>query len=227
MSVIVQCDAVHKKYPTPGEDLVVLRDVNLVLERGQSAAILGPSGCGKSTLLNILGTLDTPSSGSVVVDGAKLSDLPENELARFRCERIGFVFQEHHLLRQCNVLENVLLPTIPAGRDPRAAERARGLLDRVGLASRLQHRPAELSGGERQRVALARAIINEPALILADEPTGNLDRASAEAVADLLCDLQRDENATLMVVTHSDTLAGRFDRQLVLADGQLVDRKGA
>src|ERR1700676_4627799 len=192
MSLLV--DNLGKEYPTRGEPLAVLRGVNLQLQRGDALAVMGPSGSGKSTLLHILGTLDQPTSGTVRLEGRDPFTLPERELADFRNRHIGFVFQDHYLLPQCSVLENVLIPTL-AGRDDRAAVRdwALKLLARVGLSDRLDHRPAELSGGERQRVAVARALIHHPLLLLADEPTGNLDRRSAQAIAKLLLDLHRQE----------------------------------
>jgi lipoprotein-releasing system ATP-binding protein len=215
---------VSKEYPTRAEPLVVLRDVSLVLEQGENLAIVGPSGSGKSTLLGIIGTLDAPSGGRVVLDGQDPAQLDEPRLAAFRNRRIGFVFQDHHLLPQCSVLENVLVPTAAAGHtQPEAVRRAETLLDRVGLKDRLDHRPAELSGGERQRVALARALINQPTLLLADEPTGNLDRTTAARIAELLLELQRQEQMMLIVVTHSDRLAALMSRRLELDEGRLVE----
>ena len=215
---------VSKQYPTRGEPLVVLRDVSLELARGQNVAILGPSGSGKSTLLSILGGLEPPSGGRVVLDGQDPATLAEPELAAFRRRKVGFVFQDHHLLPQCSVLENVLVPTVAAGRTPPAAlQRARMLLDRVGLGGRLDYRPAELSGGERQRTALARALIHSPLLLLADEPTGNLDRTTAAGVGELLLELQRQEQTMLIVVTHSPRLAGMMERRLELDDGTLKE----
>jgi len=220
-------------FPTRTGDLVVLRDASLTLAAGESAAIMGPSGSGKSTLLNILGTLETPTGGRLTVDGCNPFGLPERELARFRNQHIGFVFQDQHLLPQLSAIENVLLPTlaVPTGAksrgSPAGEARARSLLDRVGLADRLSHRPSELSGGERQRVGIARALVNGPALLLADEPTGNLDRATADRIAQLLCQIHRDENVTLVIVTHSPELAGRFSRRFEIVDGTLVAREGA
>ena len=216
---------VSKQFSTRAEPLVVLRYVSLELGQGENVAILGPSGSGKSTLLNVIGTLEPPSSGSVVLDGQDPAELDEPALAAFRNCRIGFVFQDHHLLPQCSVLENVLLPTIAGGPTRReSVDRARMLLDRVDLSDRLEHRPAELSGGERQRVALARALINRPTLLLADEPTGNLDRTTAGRVAELMLDLRKSENMMLIVVTHSRRLAESMDRRLELDEGRLKER---
>ncbi|MGA2034953.1 MAG: ABC transporter ATP-binding protein [Thermoguttaceae bacterium] len=213
---------VSKQYATRGEPLVVLRDVNLALERGENLAIVGPSGSGKSTLLSIIGTLEPPSAGRVILDGQETGALGEPALADFRNRRIGFVFQDHYLLPQCSVLENVLLPAAASGTmRPEAADRARMLLDRVGLQGRLDHRPAELSGGERQRTALARALVNGPDLLLADEPTGNLDRSNAERIGRLLLELQQQEQMMLIVVTHSSRLAAMMGRRLELDDGRL------
>jgi len=220
MSLLVE--NLCKDYPTRGEPLAVLRGVNLQLDRGDAVAVMGPSGSGKSTLLHILGTLDTPTRGRVTLDGVDPFTLPEPQLADFRNRRIGFVFQDHHLLPQCTVLENVLVPTL-VGHGDRAAVRkyADELLERVGLAGRLDHRPAELSGGERQRVALARALIHRPTLLLADEPTGNLDRRTAQSVGKMLLDLHRQTNTILVVVTHSQELADTFPRLMLMEDGAL------
>ena len=227
MSVSLCAESVTKSFPTRGGDLVVLREVSLTLAAGESAVVMGPSGSGKSTLLNILGTLEPPTGGRVTIDGCNPFDLPEAKLARFRNQRIGFVFQDHHLLGQCSALENVLLPTLASAGRPDAAGRARELLQRVGLADRLDHRPAELSGGERQRVAIARALINRPAVLLADEPTGNLDHKTADRIATLLAEVHRDQKVTLLVVTHNQELAARFTRKFDVVDGTLVARQGA
>jgi lipoprotein-releasing system ATP-binding protein len=211
-----------KRYPTRGEPLEVLRGVSLALEPGQNAAILGPSGSGKSTLLSIIGGLEEPSSGSVALDGQNPSLLDDRALAAFRNVHIGFVFQEHYLLPQCSVLENVLIPTAVAKNTRRETiERAKSLLDRVGLSERLDHRPAELSGGERQRAAIARSLVNKPTLLLADEPTGNLDRTNADRVGRLLLELQRQENMMLLLVTHSERLASLMSRRFELDEGVL------
>ncbi len=213
-----------KEYPTRAEPLSVLRDISFSIETGQSVAVLGPSGCGKSTLLQILGTLQPPTSGSVELDSVDPFSLKEKQLAEFRNKRIGFIFQDHHLLPQLSALENVLVPAIAQGKpDSQLVSRAKVLLERVGLANRSDHRPAELSGGERQRVATARALINRPNLLLADEPTGNLDRKNADQIADLLKEVQAGDETTpiMIVVTHSNELAQRFDQQWRLDDGTL------
>ncbi len=222
---MIQADSISKSYPTRAGNLVVLKNIALSIESGDSASIMGPSGSGKSTLLNILGTLETPSGGRLTIDGSDPFKLSDAELARFRNRRIGFIFQDHHLLPQCSLLENVLLPTL-AGKDGNdATGRAKKLLDRVGLADRLDHRPSELSGGERQRAAIARALVNRPVLVLADEPTGNLDQASADNVADLLAELHQDDQAALVVVSHSAKLADRFGKRYALEMGELVERR--
>ena len=214
----------HKSYPTPTDPLVVLRGVSLTMRPGESLAIVGPSGSGKSTLLNILGTLDRPSGGTVTLGDVDPFALAPADLARFRAERIGFVFQDHHLLPQCTAIENVLLPRLALGRVREGdVERAQGLLSNVGVAPRSNHRPGELSGGERQRVAVARALMNGPSLILADEPTGNLDATSSAAVGDLLAHVTREAAATLIVVTHSAAMARRFDRRMRMTENELHD----
>ena len=221
MADLVVAD-VTKEYPTRSQPLRVLRGVSLQLSAGENLAILGPSGCGKSTLLHIIGTLDLPSGGRVSLEGANPFALDEPKLADFRNHKIGFIFQDHHLLPQCSALENVLLPTLAGGRaTSEAVDRARMLLDRVGLADRAEHLPGELSGGERQRTAVARALINRPVLLLADEPTGNLDRRTAADVARLLLELQAQEHTMLIAVTHSLDLAGMLMRRMELNDGRL------
>ena len=194
------------------------------LDSGESLAIVGPSGSGKSTLLNIIGTLDRPTGGQVLLDGRDLASLNDAELAARRSREIGLVFQLHHLLPQCTVLENVLIPTLGGGekRDQKQIQdRARRLLGRVGLSDRLSHRPGQLSGGERQRVAVARALINEPKLLLADEPTGALDRVSADNLAELFMEINREEGVAMLVSTHSLGLAAKMSRALELCDGSL------
>jgi lipoprotein-releasing system ATP-binding protein len=217
-----------KSFPTRSGELEVLRGINLDLAPGDALAVLGPSGSGKSTLLHLLGTLDRPTTGTYRLGDQEPFALSDAALARFRNRHIGFVFQEHYLLPQCSVLENVLIPTLAGGTDRKAAEqRARELLGRVGLAERLDHRPAELSGGERQRVAVARAVLLKPTLLLADEPTGNLDRQTARAVGKLLLDVHRAENTMLIVVTHSPELAEMLPRQMEMLDGTLAPWEGA
>jgi lipoprotein-releasing system ATP-binding protein len=202
--------------------LSILRNVDLSLNRGDALAITGPSGSGKSTLLYIVGLLDELTAGNIQLLGSNPASMSEADLAKFRNEHIGFIFQDHHLLPQCTVLENVLI-TLLAGKGVTAADeqRARQLLTRVGLSERVTHRPAQLSGGERQRVAVCRALINEPEILLADEPTGNLDRATADAIGDLLLELSREQNVLLICVTHSMELAGRFPQHMELRDGRL------
>ena len=224
-SALVKLENVTKTYPTPGgEGLTVLDDVSLAVQGGASLAIVGPSGCGKSTLLNIIGTLDRPTRGRVLLDGQDLSHLADEDLAQVRSRRIGFVFQLHHLLPQCTALENVLVPALAAGRavTKETQERGEALLARVGLADRMAYRPGHLSGGERQRVAVARAMINAPALLLADEPTGSLDRAASENLDQLLLEVNREEGVTLIVVTHSAVLAAHMARAMELRDGRLA-----
>lgn len=214
--------SLRKEYPTRGEPLVVLKQAELSLNAGQNLAILGPSGSGKSTLLYCLGALESPTSGTVTLDGQNPFTLPEPQLADFRNRQIGFIFQDHHLLPQLSVLENVLVPTLAAGAATNEqVERAKYLINSVGLTSRISHRPAELSGGERQRVAVARSLIHQPRLLLADEPTGNLDRTNAETIGRLLLDLQAQENAMLVAVTHSLELAEMFAERRSLDDGRL------
>jgi lipoprotein-releasing system ATP-binding protein len=214
---------VSKSYPG-AVPVPVLRGASLSVRRGERIAIVGPSGSGKSTVLNLLGTLDLPDAGTVSLGGRDLTRLEAIELSRIRNREIGFIFQNHHLLPQCTVLENVLLPTLAeaSASTPEAESRARRLLERVGLGSRLTHLPGQLSGGERQRTAVVRALINQPALVLADEPTGALDRTSAATLAQLLVELNREEGVTLIVVTHSADLARQMGRSLELQDGKLV-----
>jgi lipoprotein-releasing system ATP-binding protein len=212
-----------KSYPTPDGELSVLREASLSLELGESAAIIGPSGSGKSTLLSILGTLDRPTSGAYQLQEVLPFSLGEAELAAFRSRQIGFVFQDHHLLPQCTLLENVLVPLLADGSASSAdVQRAVGLLDRVGLDARRQHRPAQLSGGERQRAAIARALIRNPKLLLADEPTGNLDRTTAGSIIALLLELQREQNAMLIAVTHSPEMAAKLQRRYEIDAGRLL-----
>lgn len=222
MSAGLRVEGLRKTYPSPSEDLVVLDGLDLVLQPGEALAVTGPSGCGKSTLLHILGTLERPTAGRVEVGGVDPFALSPRDLARFRNRHVGFVFQDHHLLPPCTVLENVLIPTLVAeGAVPEAVERAKGLLERVGLSDRLDQLPAALSGGERQRVAIARALIRNPTLLLCDEPTGNLDRANARKVGDLFLELHAELRNVLVVATHSAELAARFSKRAELRAGRL------
>jgi ABC-type lipoprotein export system ATPase subunit len=218
MSVLLQLKNVSKSYD---ENMPVLSGIGLDVEVGERVAIVGESGCGTRTLLNIIGTLDRPDAGSLEFDGNDLLTLDERETAAFRNRKIGFVFQLHHLLPQCSVLENVLVPTLVNKGCGDAKARALRLLDRVGLSNRLSYRPGKLSGGERQRVAVVRALMNEPQLLLADEPTGSLDRTGADELVKLLLELNREENLTLIMVTHSMRLAGKLDRTLEIRNGRL------
>jgi lipoprotein-releasing system ATP-binding protein len=221
---LLEVAQVNKQYPTPRGPLTVLSNVSLSLSPGQAAAIMGPSGSGKSSLLYLLGGLEPPSSGRVSLGGRDVFALSPTELADFRNTKIGFVFQDHCLLPQCSVLENVLVPTLVARHDGAQgdfAARARSLIEQVGLADRADHRPGALSGGERQRVAIARALIRQPELVLCDEPTGNLDPISAAAVTNLLLDLHRRHNSILIVVTHSARLADHFALRFELTNAHL------
>lgn len=204
------------------DDLEVLKGISFAMEAGENLAVVGPSGSGKSTLLHIIGTLDQPTSGSVSIDGQDPFSLNEKELARFRNQNIGFVFQEHHLLPQLSVLENVLIPTLAEGSSSaQEVERARELIEQIGLGERIGHRPGQLSGGERQRVAIARSLIFRPSILLADEPTGSLDQKNSEMVGEMLLRMQQTEKAVLIAVTHSGEIARLFDRQLAFCDGQV------
>lgn len=218
---MLQVTDLTKDYPTARGRLRVLSNVSFTLSPGDAAAVMGPSGSGKSSLLYVLGGLEPPSSGTVTLDGRNPFQLNAAGLAAFRNKDIGFVFQDHCLLPQCTVLENVLVPTLVAPAGDSDATRARRLIERVGLADRIDHRPAALSGGERQRVSIARALIREPKLLLCDEPTGNLDRASADSVASLLLELQGQQKTILIVVTHSTALAMRFPIRFDLIESTL------
>jgi lipoprotein-releasing system ATP-binding protein len=227
MTPFLKLEDVSKSYDSvlDGPPVRVLDGIHLAVEQGESAAITGPSGSGKSTLLNIIGTLDAPTRGRVVLRDQDLAELDELRLAALRNRQIGFVFQAHHLLPQCTVLENVLVPTLASadsGQRQSAPERARRMLDRVGLGGRIDHRPGQLSGGERQRVAVVRALINQPELLLADEPTGALDRAAAEELTRVLIELNREERVTLILVTHAPDLAARMKKVFRLQDGRLI-----
>lgn len=218
---MLKVDHVSKEYPAPNGPLKIVSDVSLSLSPGDAVSIMGPSGSGKSTLLYIIGALEPPTSGTIILDGKNPFQLREKQLAAFRNEQIGFIFQDHCLLPQCSVLENVLTPTLVSATNSNSEERARHLLEMVGLRGRLDHHPAQLSGGEKQRVAFARALIMNPQLLLCDEPTGNLDHRSAEVVASLLLDLHQQQQTILIVVTHNSELAGRFPKRYELIDQQL------
>lgn len=212
-----------KDYPTRGEPLEILKGMDLELSAGDNLAVIGPSGSGKSTLLNILGTLDYPTGGTYTLNAVDPFDLDDDQLASFRNANIGFIFQEHHLLPQLSVLENVLIPTMANGKPSQNdVARAESLIERVGLAERSHHRPAELSGGERERVAVARSLICGPSLLLADEPTGNLDRKNAQQIGELLLEIQQAEAMVLVVVTHSNELANMLGQRLEINDGRLT-----
>jgi ABC-type lipoprotein export system ATPase subunit len=210
--------------PDGGDAVEVLRGVDLKMDAGETLSIVGPSGSGKSTVLNIIGALDRADGGEVIVEGRDVEKLGKDELAAYRNTTVGFIFQLHHLLPQCTILENVLVPTLAAPKARREAARGRAeeLLDAVGLKHRLNHRPGELSGGERQRVAVARSLINEPKLLLADEPTGALDRVNAAKLVDLLAELNRTRGVSIIMVTHAPDLAQRMARVLELVDGKLI-----
>lgn len=218
---MLKVDNVSKEYPTPRGPLRVLSNVSFLLNKGDAVSIMGPSGTGKSTLLYIMGALEPPSEGSITLDGQNPFTLNEKDLAAFRNRQIGFVFQDHCLLPQCSVIENVLTPTLVSADGQDSTERAIALLKQVGLSDRLDHRPGELSGGEKQRVSLARALITQPKVLLCDEPTGNLDHKSADVVASLLLELHKRQQTILVVVTHNPELASRLPAQYELVDQQL------
>lgn len=226
--VHVRCEGVSKTYEKGGQSLRILRGVDLDLKAGERVSIVGPSGSGKSSLLHLLGLLDVPTEGRILLDDVDVASRPERERDRLRGRRVGFVFQAHHLLPEHDALANVMAPVRLAGGSVATARtRAKALLEAVGLGHRLSHRPGELSGGEQQRVAIARALVMGPGLVLADEPTGNLDPRTAEDVFHLLLELNRQLGSTLVVVTHAAELASRFPRTLVLRDGRLVEQDGA
>lgn len=219
---MLEAKNISKSYATPRGPLPILNNVSLSLAPGDAISIIGPSGTGKSTLLSILGALDPPTSGEVTLDGRNPFTLSEKDVSAFRNQEVGFVFQDHCLLPQCTVIENVLIPTMVGTNEGDPQARAKQLLDQVGLSHRLDHRPGELSGGEKQRVSIARAMIRNPKLLLCDEPTGNLDRHTAAQVADLLAEINRASQNILVVVTHSAELAGRFPKVYELMEGRLV-----
>jgi lipoprotein-releasing system ATP-binding protein len=222
--VLVRAEALVKTFERPEGAVTVLKGVNIVIGRGEAVAVVGVSGAGKSTLLHVLGALEPPSSGTIAIDGQDLARLASDELAAFRNRRLGFVFQFHHLLPEFTALENTMMPALIARIPEREArKKAESVLNELGLAHRVGHKAGELSGGEQQRVAIARAVILEPSLILADEPTGNLDAATGGAVEDILMRLNRDKGITLMVVTHNEALARRLDRVIRIRDGMVVE----
>lgn len=224
MTVLEAIDLTKTFVGGDGGLITVLDGVNLQVARGEMVAVVGASGAGKSTLLHLVGALDRPTRGAVVIDGERVDGLPDDELSALRNRRVGFVFQFHHLLREFTALENVMMPLRIAGWPlPRCARRATELLERVGLAPRAKHRPSEMSGGEQQRTAVARALAVDPAILLADEPSGNLDHGNSERLHDLFVELSRDLEIAMVVVTHNRSLAARADRVLLLEDGHLVD----
>jgi lipoprotein-releasing system ATP-binding protein len=224
MNALLEARGIRKVYVSgDGQPLDVLRGVDLEVHRGEFVAIVGASGAGKSTLLHLLGALDRPTAGDAWLDGSRYADLDERGLAELRNRKLGFVFQFHHLLREFTAFENVMMPLLIGGMAPRAAHsRAEEMLSQVGLAGRMSHRPAELSGGEQQRCAVARALVHDPTLVLADEPSGNLDHANSERLHEVFFRLAREYETAVVVVTHNRQLAGRADRILLLEDGRLA-----
>jgi putative ABC transport system ATP-binding protein len=220
---VIQADGLTKYYRMGEVDVQALRGVTLQVKRGEAVAIMGPSGSGKSTLMNILGCLDRPTSGDYTLDGEKVSKLTDDQLARVRNRKIGFVFQSFNLLQRTSALANVELPMSYSDGSNHARERAMAALQAVGLESRMKHRPAELSGGEQQRVAIARALVNEPAILMADEPTGNLDSKVGQEIMDLLLSLNRDRNTTLIIITHDQRIADQTHRIIQIRDGLVLE----
>lgn len=222
--VVIQCSQLTKRFTDGGLDTAVLNDINLTITKGDKLAIVGSSGSGKSTLLHLLGGLDKPSSGKVEIHGQDINTLSVNNLSKLRNQSLGFVYQFHHLLPEFTAVENVAIPLVIGGTSPKQAQQqAEDLLNKVGLGHRLDHKPSELSGGERQRAALARALITQPDCLLADEPTGNLDHRTAQAIFDLILELNESFGTALVIVTHDNKLAERMDRTLTLLDGTFSD----
>ncbi len=222
MNNIISCQNVCYQYDDGNHTTSILQDLNLEVGTGESIAILGQSGCGKSTLLNLLGAMDKPSSGKVMINNADISTLNENQITELRANNLGFVYQFHHLLKDFTALKNVMMPLLIKGVDSKTASQQSGaLLAAVGLGERTHHLPAELSGGERQRVAIARALITQPSCLLADEPTGNLDASNADEVLNLMIELNQQQNSALVIVTHDEKIAARMQKVLVLESGQL------
>lgn len=226
-STVIECVDLEKTYHDGSRELRILRNLNMDVRHGESLAISGPSGVGKSTLLHIIGTLDRPTSGKVLFRGTSLAETNRNEINRIRNEEIGFVFQFYHLLPEFTALENVMMPAFSMGmKRSELRERAEELLTKVGLADRMSHKPGMLSGGEQQRVAIGRALFNRPSVVLADEPTGNLDEHTGEGIIELLVELNRTEGVTLVIVTHDDSMAKQADRWIYIHEGQAIEKKG-
>lgn len=228
MSEVLSCSHLAKSYTDANSTLHVLRDIDLTIRQGEQVAIMGASGSGKSTLLHLLGGLDTPTGGQIRIDGTPIERLNAVQLGRLRNRALGFIYQFHHLLPEFTALENVAMPLLVRGVSPaNAADEASRMLDRVGLSSRLTHKPGELSGGERQRAAVARALVTRPVCVLADEPTGNLDRKNADQVYDLMLELNREISTSYLVVTHDPQIAQRMDRIMVLNDGYIAEQSSS
>jgi len=225
MNEVLSCSHLAKSYSDATSTLHVLRGIDLAIRQGEQVAIMGASGSGKSTLLHLLGGLDTPTGGEILIDGKSIQSLNAVQLGKLRNRALGFIYQFHHLLPEFTALENVAMPLLVRGDSPsNAAAEAAGMLDRVGLSGRLTHKPGELSGGERQRAAVARALVTRPVCVLADEPTGNLDRKNADQVYDLMLELNREFSTSYLVVTHDPQIARRMDRILVLNDGYIAEQ---
>lgn len=224
MTELLRCEQINKFYDEGSQKVQVLKDVNFTMNKGELVAIVGSSGSGKSTLLHTLGGLDQPSSGNVYINGQSLQKLSANQLAHLRNQNLGFVYQFHHLMADFSALENVMMPMLIGKQNKsEARDRAEKMLQAVGLSHRIAHRPSALSGGERQRVAIARALVNKPALVLADEPTGNLDQKTTESIFDLIKQLNHEQNTAFLLVTHDLALADKLSRRLIMRDGVLSE----